>query len=123
MKTALEAIVAESVGVLARWDLTFAQSLQTEMTALGGWHTTSEFLEIANEKGNAELRIVSGAALLAALDDLRYAGDLLAAVAHDPHEIETVVARRMLSRISGIDPAAPDWQAHMARWLDDQPPT
>lgn len=89
-------LVEESIGVLARWNLTFEQALKTEMTDMPGWETTSEFLEIANEKANAELRIASGAALVAALGDLRYADVLRAAIAYDPNEVETVVARRIL---------------------------
>lgn len=86
----------ESIGVLARLNLTFEQSIQTTMTDLPGWESTSDFLELANEKGNAELRIASSAALVAALGDLRYADVLRAAIRHDPDEIETVVARRIL---------------------------
>jgi 2,3-bisphosphoglycerate-independent phosphoglycerate mutase len=99
----LNDLVEESFNVLARWNLSFAQSLQTSMNDLPGWESTSDFLELANQKGNAELRIASGAALLAALGDLRYADVLRVAIAHDPDEIETEVARRVLAR-SGDSP-------------------
>lgn len=117
MRTALIDIAAESEQTLARWNLTFAQALGTTVADMPGWETTAEFLELANEKSNAELRIASAAALLAALGDLRYADHLLAAVTHDPHEIETVTARRVLSRLSGIAPDAPDWQTQIKDWL------
>lgn len=110
-------LVAESEQVLARWNLTFAEALRTEMTDLPGWESTSDFLEIANEKGNAELRIASAATLLAALGDLRFADQLLAAIAHDPDEIETVVARRILSRLSGITGRGADWLRQVQAWL------
>lgn len=119
---ALASIVAESMGTLAGWNLTFAESLRTDMNAMPGWETTSEFLEIANEKGNAELRIVSGAVLLAALDDLRYTGELLAAIAHDPDELETIAGRRVLSQASGLAPDAPDWPERIRAWWQGQNP-
>lgn len=110
-------LVMESEQVLGRWNLTFEQSLRTDMSAIAGWETTSEFLETANEKGNAELRIASASALLVALGDLRYAEHLLAAIAHDPDEIETVAARRLLSSASGVASDAADWPAQVAAWL------
>lgn len=91
-------LIEESKGVLMRWNLTFEQSINTEMADIPGWESTSDFLEIANEKSNAELRIASGAALVAALGDLRYADVLRAAINHDPNEIETVIAQRILNR-------------------------
>ncbi len=90
-------MVEESLAVLARWNLSFAESLQTTMTDMPGWESTSEFLELANEKANAELRIASASVLVAALDDLRYADHLRAIVAHDPDEMEAVAARRVLA--------------------------
>ncbi|HLV34158.1 MAG TPA: hypothetical protein VKY59_03545 [Spirillospora sp.] len=117
LRTALIDIAAESEQTLARWNLTFNQALATPVADMPGWETTAEFLELANEKSNAELRIASAAALLAALGDLRYADHLLAAITHDPDEIETVTARRVLSRLSGIAPDAPDWQAQINDWL------
>ncbi len=89
-------IVAESEAVLANWNLTFEQSLKTTMTDMPGWESTSDFLEMANEKANAELRIASASALIAALGDLRYRAYLRQAIEHDPEEIESVVARRIL---------------------------
>jgi len=97
VRDALIQFVAESEAVLARWNLTFEQSLQTTMTDMPGWESTSDFLEIANEKANAELRISSASALIAALGDLRYLPYLRQAIARDPEEIESVVARRILA--------------------------
>lgn len=96
VRDALIQFVAESGAVLARWNLTFEQSLKTTMTDMPGWESTSDFLEMANEKANAELRIASASALIAALGDLRYRVYLSQAIEHDPEELESVVARRVL---------------------------
>lgn len=117
---ALNAIVAESLAVLAGWNLTFAQALATEMAAMPGWETTAEFLELANEKTNAELRIAAGATLAAALGDLRHAGLLLTLIEHDAAEIEAVVARRVLAQRSGTDASAPDWPQQVRAWLSSR---
>ena len=96
VRDALIQIVAESEAVLERWNLTFEQSLKTTMNDMPGWESTSDFLEIANEKANAELRIASASTLIAALGDLRYSAYLRQAIEHDPDEFESVVARRIL---------------------------
>lgn len=120
VREALVTLVEDSLGVLAGWGLTFEQALKTDMGDMPGWETTAEFLDIANEKGNAELRIASGAVLVTALDDLRYAPHLLVSIAHDPDELEAVVARRLLSRASGVAVDAADWQAQVQDWLDSR---
>jgi hypothetical protein len=96
VRDALIQFVTESEAVLAGWNLTFEQSLKTTMTDMPGWESTSDFLEIANEKANAELRIASASALITALGDLRYRAYLRQAIEHDPEELESVVARRIL---------------------------
>ena len=95
---ALKALVGESYGTLERWNLTFRGALDTEMSEVSGWETTAEFLEIANEKANAELRISTGIALLAALGVMDYGEDLrfLAGRADD---LDGVIARRVLAFI------------------------
>ncbi|MFN8449948.1 MAG: hypothetical protein U0521_15520 [Anaerolineae bacterium] len=50
LRRALADLIAESEQVLAGWNLTFRQSLDTEIDAIPGWTSTAEFLEIANEK-------------------------------------------------------------------------
>lgn len=114
---ALNDIVAESLGVLARWNLTFAQSLRTEIAAMPGWETTAEFLALANEKANAELRIAAGATLAVALGDLRHADLLLALIAHAPDEVDAIVARRVLALLSGVKADVPDWLEQVRAWL------
>jgi hypothetical protein len=117
VRAALVNLIAESESVLGQWNLTFAQSLKTLMDAIPGWETTADFLEIANEKSNAELRIVIGSALLAALGDLRHADYLLQVIEHDPVDTDAVVARRVLSFVSGINDVD-DWQIKIREWLE-----
>lgn len=117
---ALAALVDESLGVLAGWNLTFAQSLETDMDAMPGWETTAEFLDVANEKSNAEIRIAAGATLLAALGDLRHGDAVYYLATHDSEDVDSVIARRVLLFRSGVDPAAPDWPAQVRDWLGAQ---
>jgi len=117
---ALRAAIADSEAVLARWGLTFRQSLQTPMDGIPGWQSTAEFLEIANEKANAELRMGAGAALLAALGDLAHVPYLLDLIAHDPDDLDAAIARRVLALVSGIAPGAPDWAGQVRAWAERQ---
>lgn len=119
VREALAALVAESESVLAGWGLSFRQSLATGMDVMPGWHTTAEFLELAGEKANAEIRIGAGAALLAALGDLRHAARLFDLVEQAPDEVEAVVARRVLAFLAGVDTAAPGWVAQARAWVDE----
>ncbi len=96
IRAALVALVAESEAVLAQWHLTFAQSLDAQMNDIPGWELTAEFLDLANQKANAELRISTGAALLAALGDLRYA-PLLHFLVERGEDPDSVIARRVLA--------------------------
>lgn len=121
VRTALAALVEESLGVLASWNLTFEQSLETDMDAMPGWETTAEFLEVANEKSNAEIRIAAGATLLAALGDLCLSNAVYYLATHDSEDVDSVIARRVLLFCSNVDPAAPDWPAQVRDWLDAQP--
>lgn len=117
---ALETIVEESEAVLAGFGLTFQTSFDADMSTLGGWETTAEFLDVANEKGNAELRITLGAALdMAFVGDDRYAPYLLFLAAGD-HEDETVIAKRILAFVTDIPvDNNPNWLNQVRAWLDD----
>ncbi len=95
IRDALVELVAESEGVLAGWSLTFEQALDTEMGDVPGWESTAEFLEIANEKANAELRISTGSILIAALGDDRYAARLRFLASRED-DLDGVIARRVL---------------------------
>lgn len=120
VRDALVTLVEDSLAVLAGWNLTFQQAMTTDMDAMPGWETTGEFLEIANEKGNAELRIASGAVLLAALGDLRFGDDVLYLATQDDGEFENILARRLLLHLSGTDASAPDWAAQVQAWVEQQ---
>ncbi len=120
VRKALVTLVQESEAVLAGWNLTFQAALETGMEDMPGWETTAEFLEIANTKSNAEIRIATGATLVAALGDFRFGELLLYLAGHDETDVDSVVARRVLLFASGVDPAAPDWAAQVRAWLDAQ---
>lgn len=118
---ALEAIVGESEAVLAGLGLTFLTALDADMSTIGGWETTAEFLELANEKANAELRITLGAALdMAFVGDEHYAPYLLF-LAEGDYGDETVIAQRILAFTSGISSDSADWLKRVRSWLDDSP--
>lgn len=116
IRDALAQLVSESLDVLGRWNLTFEQALHTEMSAMPGWESTAEFLEVANEKGNAELRIASASVLVTALGDWRYVPHLFTVIAHNPDDLEALTARRVLLLVSGVDPEADDWLAQVRAW-------
>jgi len=116
-------LVTESVHLLQeRWGFTFAQSLQSDMDDIGNWETTAEFLEIANEKSNAELRISAGSSLLVAMRDLDYWGYLVDVVEHDAGvmDVDAVFAKRVLVHVSGVDGDAEDWLAQVNAWHEKQ---
>jgi hypothetical protein len=117
VREALVALVAESETVLARWNLTFQQSLGTEMKDISGWESTAEFLDIANEKANAELRISTGASLLVAFGNLRSANDLLFLVERGEDDLDAVIARRVLLFASEINASDPQWLDQLRIWI------
>lgn len=120
VRAALRELVAESLDVLASWGLGYAQSLRTGMNTLTGWETTADFLTLANEKGNAELRISAGASLLACLGDVMYADKLWDTWQHgadDAEDVDAVIARRALLFAAGIRENADDWEALLRDWL------
>ncbi|MDX1991685.1 MAG: hypothetical protein SF029_04825 [bacterium] len=123
IRAAMVEIVAESVQVLGQWNLTFAQSLATPMTEMPGWETTADFLELANEKVNAEVRVSAGSSLLVALGDVRYAHFLVEAIEHDLEalgqlDVDAIIGRRALLFASGIDGDAPDWVEQVRAWVE-----
>lgn len=104
-------LVEESIALLnERWGLTFAQSLSADMGAIGGWETTEEFLDIANEKSNAELRISAGAALLVLMGEKGYAPYLYQVIEDDGgvFDVDATIARRALLHAARLSPDTPD---------------
>ncbi len=116
---ALEEVVRESEAVLADLGLTFQTSLGADLSTLGNWQTTAEFLDLANEKANAELRITLGAALdMAFVGDDRYAHYLIFLAGGDYGD-ETIIAQRVLTFTTGIKNDGADWLNQVRSWLDD----
>lgn len=118
VRDGLAALVAESEAVLQRWNLTFQQSLETDMDAMPGWETTAEFIDIANEKSNAELRIANAAALVMLMGDRRYAAHLLYLASRRDQDMDTVLAQRVLRFALGVDDEAADWLAQVRARLE-----
>lgn len=117
---ALREIVAESEALLSEWGLTFEQSVATGMEEMPGWDTTADFLSLANDKINAELRISAGSALLALLGDTHYARHALTAVKHgirDPEDVDAVITLRALAFAAQIDESAPDRLSRIGQWV------
>lgn len=120
---ALREIVVESEALLAMWGLTFEQSVATGMEDMPEWETTADFLSLANDKINAELRISAGSALLALLGDPSYARYALAAVKYgirDPEDVDAVITLRALAFSAQIDERATDRLAHIEQWVAAQ---
>jgi hypothetical protein len=95
-------LVAESENELhTRFGMIFAQALSTPMDKITGWETTAEFLELANHKSNAELRISAGASLLAFLGDSGYTAHLACVIADDDGrmDVDAVIAQRALDSL------------------------
>lgn len=118
---ALLALIAESEAELqTRFGMDFAHSLATQdLSAIGGWETTSEFLEIANHKSNAELRISAASTLLLLLGDIRPAPHLFTVLAADGglDDVDALLAKRALAHHTGIALDSPDWEAQVRQAL------
>lgn len=102
VRTALHAAIQESLTLLATWGLSFSQSLHTEMGDMAGWDTTADFLTLANDKINAELRISAGSALLALLGDASLMDHVQTQAsfgAADPEDVDAVIAARVLNLV------------------------
>lgn len=95
IREVLAALVGESETVLTRWGLTYEQALNTGMDAMPGWETTADFLELADQKMNAELRISAASALVSVMGDTSYIQHLHTLI-KDDHAEETVIAHRVL---------------------------
>lgn len=104
-----------------RWGVTFLGSLHADMDNIENWETTAEFLEIANEKSNAELRISAGSALLVSMGDLHFAPYLIDVIEYDNGvmDVDAVFAKRALLHISHM-PDSDDWFEKVKNWLKQQ---
>ncbi len=104
-----------------RWRMDFPTALRAELSDIGPWQSTAEFLELANDKAEAETQIALGAALLVATGRSEYTPYLINVIDHDAgaSDLEATVARRVLLHVSGIDGAQGDWLAQVKRWIGD----
>jgi hypothetical protein len=118
---ALAGLIAESEQELqTRFGLSFHQALATQdLSAIGGWETTADFLEIANHKSNAELRISAGATLLLLLGDVRHVAHLFTLLEVDGglDDVDALLAKRALAHYSAVEMDSPDWLAQVRRAL------
>lgn len=122
LRAATTELVQESLQLLVeRWGLTFLESLGADMDTLGGWETTADFLEIVNEKSNAELRISAGSALLVAMGNSNYVPYLMDILKDDngAMDVDAAFARRSLCHISHVAPDAPNWLAQVKHWIHE----
>lgn len=123
---ATQAIVAESVAFLQTWNLTYPQSLKTDMNELGHlWKSTTDFLDVANQKNNAELRINGGSALLGLLGISDNAPHLLMTVEHDlkhyrDFDIDGAIARYVLCQLADVAIDDDDWLGQVRAWINRQ---
>ena len=123
INSALYAIIHQSIDVLAKWNLTFVQSLNTQMTDMQNWETTADFLDVANEKINAEVRISAGASLMVALGDYRHTNFLLQAIDYDLNthgrlDVDAMLAKRVLLFAAQVDISEDDWLAQVKTWAE-----
>ncbi|MBK9122017.1 MAG: hypothetical protein IPM16_02705 [Chloroflexi bacterium] len=106
IRNALNRVTAESEALLAGWGLTYTESLKTSMEDMPGWDTTADFLSLANEKVNAELRISAGSALRLLLGESEALRNVLTTATHgagDPEDVDAVIALRAMAHFFGAD--------------------
>jgi basic membrane lipoprotein Med (substrate-binding protein (PBP1-ABC) superfamily) len=81
--------------------LSFAEALQADMSRIPGWESTAEFLDLAERKANAELRIATGASLLLALGDPSVRAQVQTVIDHAARrgapDLDSVIAERVLA--------------------------
>ncbi|MGB1285153.1 MAG: hypothetical protein ACPG7F_01360 [Aggregatilineales bacterium] len=121
--TVLETLIHESEKELqTRFEMTFAASLATDMDAIDNWESTGEFIELANYKSNAELRISAAATLLTLFGVYTHTHHLLTVIAADNgiDDVDAVLAKRALTHASGIDIRTQDELVLIHGWLDRQ---
>jgi len=114
-------LVLQSLDVLDQWGLSYHKSLRTEMNDLK-WESTADFLELANEKVNAEIRISAGASLMILLGDLRHAIYAVQAIEYDLEalgvlDVDAMIAKRALTHHCKVAADAEDWLAQVRATL------
>lgn len=120
IRAIMKTLVQDSLDLLdLRWNLSFEKSLYADMNDIGAWDSTAEFLDIANEKSNAELRVSAGSALLVAMGEGDYVPYLLQVIKYDNGvmDVDAMFAKRALLHLSGVDPSTEDWLEQVKQWL------
>ena len=123
--TALHAIIAESEAVLSQMGLTFPTSILTDMDEISGWETTADFISLAGEKINAELRISAGSALMTLLGDMTVVRHAFTSASHgidDPEDVDAVIAIRSLSFAAHLDARAKNVLTMLRSWIETVSP-
>ena len=102
-----------------RWNLDFASSLRADISRSAAWESTADLLQIANDKADAEQRIVVASALLVACGKYDYASFLVDVIKHDAGlmDVDALIARRVLLHVSAVDGSRADWLAQVQAWL------
>lgn len=118
---ALADIVQESINLLnEKFSLSFEKSLRTtDISDVADWETTADFLEVANYKSNAELRISAGTSIMVFLGDLRFASYLMTVIEVDANanDVDAMIAKRALSQTLSININADDWHNQVSNAL------
>lgn len=102
VKTLLRSIVQESETALRDgFGFTFEDSLHKTMDDVTGWTSTAEFLEKANDKSTAELRISTASLLLTFLGDTSALTHVRTVLAEDSgaEDVDGVLAMRALQHL------------------------
>lgn len=102
IRSVLHTIIRESEATLRdEFGFTFADSLGKTMNDVTGWTSTAEFIDKANTKSTAELRISTSSLLLAFLGDATFVPHLRTVLADDAEaeDVDGVLALRALQHL------------------------
>jgi hypothetical protein len=102
IRTLLRSIIRESEATLRDdFGFTFAESLHKTMEDVTGWTSTAEFLDRANDKSTAELRISTASILLAFLGDPTFLSHVRTVIEADEglEDVDGVLAKRALQHL------------------------
>jgi hypothetical protein len=103
MRALLHKIIHESEDTLHNdFGFSFASSLGKTMNDVTGWVSTAEFIDKANIKSTAELRISTASLLLAFMGDASFTHHIRAILADDAEaeDVDGVLAMRALQHLS-----------------------
>lgn len=102
MRALLHKIIHESEDTLRNdFGFTFAESLGKTMNDVTGWESTADFIEKANIKSTAELRISTASLLLAFMGDTSFVPHIRTILQDDAEaeDVDGVLAKRALQHL------------------------